>query len=225
MKDEGARRVPGLHPLPDVVPDADRRAAPTRKRSSTRTRRGWSSTTATSGYIRANVGEPELKVIEDSDDKKTRWVELRIPVTEGHALPGRRLRLRRQHGGQDRVPAAALQDEAGRVLQREADPQGAREGAGGLRRRRLLRVHGLSRTTSSTTTPTRTVPEAPEALKAPDAPGDQRRADRRRDDADAGGEAVLRQPHHVRRQHDHPRQRHPPRDAARRRTASSTPRR
>ena len=35
------------------------------------------------GYLRANIGVPELNVIEDSDDKKTRWVELRIPVTEG----------------------------------------------------------------------------------------------------------------------------------------------
>ena len=35
------------------------------------------------GYIKANVGVPELKVTEDSVDKKTRWVELRIPVNEG----------------------------------------------------------------------------------------------------------------------------------------------
>jgi outer membrane protein insertion porin family len=35
------------------------------------------------GYLRANVGVPEIKVLKDSDDKKTRWVELRIPITEG----------------------------------------------------------------------------------------------------------------------------------------------
>jgi outer membrane protein insertion porin family len=35
------------------------------------------------GYIKANVGVPELKVLEDSEDKKTRWIELRIPVNEG----------------------------------------------------------------------------------------------------------------------------------------------
>ena len=35
------------------------------------------------GYITALVGQPELKVIEDSKDKKTRWIELRIPVQEG----------------------------------------------------------------------------------------------------------------------------------------------
>jgi outer membrane protein insertion porin family len=35
------------------------------------------------GYLRANVGVPELKVLDDSGDKKTRWVELKIPITEG----------------------------------------------------------------------------------------------------------------------------------------------
>ena len=36
------------------------------------------------GYIRAQLGEPELSVLADSDDKKTRWIELSIPVTEGN---------------------------------------------------------------------------------------------------------------------------------------------
>jgi outer membrane protein insertion porin family len=35
------------------------------------------------GYITAQIGEPELKVLSTSADKKTRWVELRIPVQEG----------------------------------------------------------------------------------------------------------------------------------------------
>ena len=35
------------------------------------------------GYLKARIGEPDIKFIEDSKDKKTRWVELRIPVTEG----------------------------------------------------------------------------------------------------------------------------------------------
>ena len=35
------------------------------------------------GYIAARVGQPDLKVVEDSKDRRTRWVELRIPVTEG----------------------------------------------------------------------------------------------------------------------------------------------
>jgi outer membrane protein insertion porin family len=35
------------------------------------------------GYIMARVGQPEMTFLEDSEDGKTRWVELRIPVTEG----------------------------------------------------------------------------------------------------------------------------------------------
>ncbi len=35
------------------------------------------------GYVRARVGQPELKVLENSKDGKDRWVQLRIPVTEG----------------------------------------------------------------------------------------------------------------------------------------------
>ena len=36
------------------------------------------------GYIQARVGTPEIRTIEDSGDKETRWVQLRIPVTEGN---------------------------------------------------------------------------------------------------------------------------------------------
>src|SRR6185436_6622153 len=35
------------------------------------------------GYINARVGQPELKTLEDAKDGKTRYVELRIPVSEG----------------------------------------------------------------------------------------------------------------------------------------------
>ena len=35
------------------------------------------------GYVRARVGQPELKILEDTTDGDTRWVQLRIPVTEG----------------------------------------------------------------------------------------------------------------------------------------------
>jgi outer membrane protein insertion porin family len=36
------------------------------------------------GFITAQVGAPELKYLGDSEDKETRWVELRIPVVEGN---------------------------------------------------------------------------------------------------------------------------------------------
>jgi outer membrane protein insertion porin family len=35
------------------------------------------------GYIQARIGAPEITVLRDSKDKKTRWVELGIPVHEG----------------------------------------------------------------------------------------------------------------------------------------------
>ena len=35
------------------------------------------------GYAKARIGQPEIKVLEDSRDRETRWIELRIPVTEG----------------------------------------------------------------------------------------------------------------------------------------------
>ena len=35
------------------------------------------------GYIAVRVGEPELKYLEDSTDRGTRWVQLRVPIIEG----------------------------------------------------------------------------------------------------------------------------------------------
>lgn len=35
------------------------------------------------GYIEARVGEPELRVLDDSEDGQTRWVQLRVPIEEG----------------------------------------------------------------------------------------------------------------------------------------------
>ncbi len=35
------------------------------------------------GFARASVGQPEVNVLEDSDDGDTRFIELRVPVTEG----------------------------------------------------------------------------------------------------------------------------------------------
>jgi outer membrane protein insertion porin family len=35
------------------------------------------------GYVQARVGQPELKVLEDSENKEVRWVQLNVPVDEG----------------------------------------------------------------------------------------------------------------------------------------------
>ena len=155
------------------------------------------------GYIQARLGTPEIKTLEDSKDGETRWVQLRVPVTEGHRYRVGERHLRRQQGRRHEVPAAAVQAEDRRVLLREGRPQGVRESARGLRRRRLLRVHRL---------PGHEVPGSGGGAGRRPGP-----ADRQRHDADAGRRAVLRQPHHLHRQHDDARQRHPARDAAGRR--------
>ncbi len=35
------------------------------------------------GYVKAQIGQPQLKILEDAKDGHTRYVELQIPVTEG----------------------------------------------------------------------------------------------------------------------------------------------
>jgi len=35
------------------------------------------------GYVKAQIGQPQLRILEDEKDGKTRWVQLQIPVTEG----------------------------------------------------------------------------------------------------------------------------------------------
>ena len=72
------------------------------------------------GYVRARVGQPELKVLENTKDGKTRWIAAAHSGHRGPALPGRRAstfdgNTRRQERG----AAAALQDEAGEWYSRE----------------------------------------------------------------------------------------------------------
>ena len=68
------------------------------------------------GYIAARVGQPEIKMLEDSADKETRWVELDVPIDEGPRYRIGEFDVRRQQGHQDRVPGAALQAEEGRLV-------------------------------------------------------------------------------------------------------------
>lgn len=35
------------------------------------------------GYIAARVGQPQLKILEDENDGRTRWIQLTVPVSEG----------------------------------------------------------------------------------------------------------------------------------------------
>ena len=61
----------------------------------------------------------------------------------GPALPRGRPVVCRQHAGEERAAAAAVQDAAGRVVQPQGSGRRAQEGAGDLRRRRLHGVHGV----------------------------------------------------------------------------------
>ena len=40
------------------------------------------------GYVRARVGQPELKTLENTKDGKTRWIQLRIPGHRGRRATG-----------------------------------------------------------------------------------------------------------------------------------------
>jgi outer membrane protein insertion porin family len=97
------------------------------------------------GYLRANVGVPDLKVIRGFRRQENAVGRTAHPDHRGAALQGRHLRRRRQHRRQDRIPEAAVQAEVGRLLRREADSQRPREGARDVRHRRLLRVHRIPR--------------------------------------------------------------------------------
>ena len=156
------------------------------------------------GYVQARVGQPEIKTLEDSKDKETRWVQLRIPVTEGATLPGRRGHVRGQQGHRQQVPAPAPQDS------RRASGTRRRTSASASRRR-------ARSTAAAATWSSRVIPNTSSSKPAEGPVAGPAESDRQRHDAAAGRRAVLRQPHHLHRQHDDARQRDPARDAARRR--------
>ena len=189
-------------------------AAPTRKRSSKKTPSGSWTTTATAATSRRRSASPTLNVLEDSEDKQD--------ALGRAADPGRR-RARATASASSTSPAT--RSSRARCCGRSSRSRRAtttarkRSGRASRRRRRCTAPAatwsspGYPDYKSSATSPTRQSRQAPAALAAvPDKPAGP--ADRRRHDADSGGQAVLRQPHHVCRQHDDARQRHPARDAA-----------
>src|SRR4051794_8490695 len=121
------------------------------------------------GYLRANVGVPELKEVEDSSDKKTRWVELRVPVTEGP---------RYKVGSFDVAGNTVVKSEFLKPLfkMNPGEYYGEKRIRKGLEKAR--EVYGTGGYYEFTgfpdykfhDDPNPNEPEAPEALKAPDAP-------------------------------------------------------
>ena len=187
-------------------------AAPTRRRSSTRTPSGWSSTTATSGYIKAQVGDAGAEGRRRSDGQED---PLGRAADSGHRRATATRSASFDFDGNTVVKADALRPlfklKTGEYYSEKEVRKGlekAREvyGAGGY-----MEFTGYpdpsSRDRAEPGGAARRLPRSPRQL--PTGP-----ADRRRHDADAGRQAVLRQPHHVHRQHDDARQRDPARDAA-----------
>ena len=126
------------------------------------------------GYLQINVGQPNLKPIRDSKDGKERFMTLEIPISEGQRFQVDEVRVRRQRQGARRRHAPALQDEDRRLLQRKADPRGLPENPGNLRLGRPLRN------------------DAVPGVRAGGGQGQRHDPDQRR-------QAVLHQPHYVRR--------------------------
>ena len=167
-------------------------AAPTRKTSSTRTPRRCIEYYRDQRLHRArSVGQPELKIARGLEGRQDALGRAADPGHRRAALQGRRVRVRpATRSSRPKACGRCSSSNRARLLQREDDPQGLREGAGGLRRRRLLGVHRLSRSASRATSRTRadagrrrTRLQAPRARRRRHRDGP---ADRRRDDADAG---------------------------------------
>ena len=179
------------------------------------------------GYIAAQVGQPELKILEDEKDGKTRWVQLRVPVTEG-----------------DRYKIGEFSFEGNTVVKAEAlrrcssssraSTYSEKKIKKGLEKaREVYGAGGYYEFVAYPDLKPRNVPAADgNGANGPPAPAATAVAAAAKEPAVVdvtmqvhGGQAVLRQPHHLHRQHDDARQRHPPRDPAASRPACSTPRR
>ena len=193
-------------------------AARTRKRSSRTTPRRCREFYQNHGYVRARS-----RPAADRDDRglEGRQDALDPPARSGRrgrAVQDRHVRDRRQHGASSTEflrPLFKIQE--GDVLQpQEASGRASRRRKEVYGTRRLLAVHARRRSAfraASTPRPGKPIgPEPPPPII------DLTMQDGRR-------QAVLRQPHHVPRQHDDARHRHPPRDARLTKAASSTPRR
>ena len=166
------------------------------------------------------MGTPDLKFIEDSSNKKTRWVDVRIPVREG-----KRYRIGNfDFNGNTIVKTDALRPLFKLAPRRILQPQ-AKSPRDSRRRRRYATAVGYMEFTG--------YPE-PKPRDAPNACRAEARPRLRRSRKPTGppivdltlriqeGKRCFRQPDRVRRQHHDARQRHPARECGSTRAASST---
>ena len=185
------------------------------------------------GYIMAQVGQPQMKTLEDSADGKTRWIQLMVPITEGKKYAVGDFKFE----GNKVVNSEALRPlfkiEAGETYSQKKVKKGLEK---------AQEVYGSGGYFEFTAYPDLQPRDQPRNGDEPGAAGPPvawsalawrcasrrrhdrqgRHAARRRDHAGGRRQAVLHQPHHLHRQYDDARQRHPPRDAAGRGRRCST---
>ena len=184
--------------------------------SSRKTPSGSSRPTATRATSSRRSASPSCKYLERLHRREDALGRAADPGRRGRALPRRQLRPSpaTRSSRPTRCSRSSRLKEGDYYSQKKIRKgfQKAQEvyGVG-----RLLGVHRLSRPSSRDDPRPRPSRRRRPALgRRPRQPSPRLDADRRRHDADPGGQAVLRQPHHLRRQHDDPRQRDPARDAA-----------
>ena len=168
------------------------------------------------GYVMARVGQPELRYVKDSTDRRTRYVELRIPVTEGEryrvgdfTFDGNTVVKSEGLQGVFKVKPGTFYSE--KKIRKALEK--AREVYGSL---------GYYEFTAYPDIKPREAPSEGEQALAPKPPGPPTIDVTMRVQE---GKQYFVNRITLRRQHDDARQRHPARDSASSRAACSTPRR
>ncbi len=163
------------------------------------------------GYIQARVGRPEMKTLEDSADKETRWVQLDIPVDEGP-----RYRVGEFNFDGNKIVKSEFLRPIFKMKSGEWYTE--KEIRKGLEKAR--EIYGAGGYFEFTGYPDLEPVAAAEGPIAGPAVPTVNVTMRMQE-----GEHVLRQPHHLRRQYDDARQRRAARACASSKAARSTPRR
>ena len=181
------------------------------------------------GYIMAQVGQPQMKTLEDSKDGKTRWIQLQVPITEGKKYAVGDFKFE----GNKVVNSEALRPlfrvETGETYSQKKVKKGLEKaqevyGSGGYFEFTAypdLQPRDQPRNGDAPTAPAGPPSPGPPSPRAEAQPAVPTTAKDGMPLVDVTmrvdeGQAVLRQPHHVYGQHDDARQRHPSRDADRR---------
>ena len=128
------------------------------------------------GYIMAQVGQPQMKTLEDSKDGKTRWIQLQVPITEGKKYTVGDFKFE----GNKVVNSEALRPlfkiETGETYSQKKVKKGLEKAQEVYGSGRLFRVHRLSRPPAARPAP---AAEATAGAAGPPSPGPPSPAPRR----------------------------------------------